>query len=233
MILIPALVSDVFSLFAHSALCLNFVEQTYASKVWRKKITNWWPRPSFRTREKVKIYGFIVPKTCIIKTSKWKCIPFFQLQFPGLDDHDEQNKPIIKEETRNQKQNRPQVHLHFTIQNYLIIFTFHQDFLVKYLGKRDARGIWGIKHTRRPVDDLVGLAWGLGPGAPLPYLELSVSHKGVMVTPHKNNTCNTKDCGMYPIDTISYGVQDLVYTRVFAMVIVKVNMKLGLPYCLY
>ena len=71
----------------------------------------------------------------------------------------------------------------------------------------------GIKYTRRPVDDLVGLARGLGPGAPLPYLELSVSHKGVMVTPHKNNTCNTKDCGMYPIDTISYRVQDHVYTR--------------------
>ena len=28
--------------------------------------------------------------------------------------------------------------------------------------------------------------------------------------------------GLYPIDTISYGVQDLVYTRVFAMIVVKV-----------
>jgi hypothetical protein len=72
---------------------------------------------------------------------------------------------------------------------------------------------------------MVGLARGLGPGAPLPYLQLSVSHKGVMVTANKNNTCNTMDCGMYQIDTISYGVQDLVYTRVFAMIIFKVKSK--------
>ena len=96
---------------------------------------------------------------------------------------------------------------------------------MKYLGKKDARGLWGIKHTRKPVDDMVGLARGLGPGAPLPYLQLSVSHRGVLVTPHKNNTCHTMDCGLYPIDTISYGVQDLVYTRVFAMIIVKVSLK--------
>ena len=33
-----------------------------------------------------------------------------------------------------------------------------QEFVVKYLGKREARGLWGIKHTRKPVDDMVGLA---------------------------------------------------------------------------
>ena len=93
--------------------------------------------------------------------------------------------------------------------------------MVKYLGMKPARGLWGIKHTRKPVDDLVGLARGLGPGAPLPYLQLSVSHRGVVLTQHKTNTCPTQDCGLYPIDTISYGVQDLVYTRVFAMIVVK------------
>eukprot|EP00090_Calanus_glacialis_P029977 TRINITY_DN4817_c0_g1_i1.p1 TRINITY_DN4817_c0_g1~~TRINITY_DN4817_c0_g1_i1.p1 ORF type:complete len:221 (+),score=67.34 TRINITY_DN4817_c0_g1_i1:77-739(+) len=123
----------------------------------------------------------------------------------SLDDLDDQNNTALKEE---QKANQNPSNL-------------PQDFLVKYLGKKDARGLWGIKHTRKPVDDMVGLARGLGPGAPLPYLQLSVSHRGVLVTPHKNNTCNTMDCGMYPIDTISYGVQDLVYTRVFAMIIVK------------
>ena len=30
-----------------------------------------------------------------------------------------------------------------------------QSFQVKYLGKREARGLWGIKHTRKPVDDMV------------------------------------------------------------------------------
>ena len=100
--------------------------------------------------------------------------------------------------------------------------SFSQDFSVKYLGSKPARGLWGIKHTRKPVDDLVGLARGLGPGVPLPYLQLSVSHRGVLVSPHPANTCLTQDCGLYPIDTISYGVQDLVYTRVFAMIVVKV-----------
>jgi hypothetical protein len=28
---------------------------------------------------------------------------------------------------------------------------------------------------------------------------------------------------VFPIDTISYGVQELVYTRVFAMIIVRVS----------
>lgn len=29
------------------------------------------------------------------------------------------------------------------------------DFQVKYLGSEHAKGLWGIKHTRRPVDHLV------------------------------------------------------------------------------
>ena len=40
---------------------------------------------------------------------------------------------------------------------YCIKFSF-QEFVVKYLGKKEARGLWGIKHTRKPVDDMVGLA---------------------------------------------------------------------------
>lgn len=96
-----------------------------------------------------------------------------------------------------------------------------QDFSVKYLGMKPARGLWGIKHTRKPVDDLVGLARGLGPGAPLPFLQLTVSARGVVLSADKANTCPTPDTGLYPIDTISYGVQDLVYTRVFAMIVVR------------
>ena len=86
---------------------------------------------------------------------------------------------------------------------------------------KPARGLWGIKHTRKPVDDLVGLARGLGPGAPLPFLQLTVSARGVVLSADKANTCPAPDTGLYPIDTISYGVQDLVYTRVFAMIVVR------------
>jgi len=88
-----------------------------------------------------------------------------------------------------------------------------QEFVVKYLGKKEARGLWGIKHTRKPVDDMVGLARGLQPGTPLPYLQLSVSERGVQVGAHKRNVNPSFEPGLHPIDTISYGVQDLVYTR--------------------
>ena len=40
----------------------------------------------------------------------------------------------------------------------IITIIMMQDFVVKYLGKKEARGLWGIKHTRKPVDDMVGLA---------------------------------------------------------------------------
>lgn len=99
--------------------------------------------------------------------------------------------------------------------------TLPQEFVVKYLGKKEARGLWGIKHTRKPVDDMVGLARGLQPGTPLPYLQLSVSERGVQVGAHKRNVNPSFEPGLHPIDTISYGVQDLVYTRVFAMIVVK------------
>ena len=72
-----------------------------------------------------------------------------------------------------------------------LFFLIHdQDFTVKYLGMKPAKGLWGIKHTRKPVDDLVGLARGLGAGAPLPYLQLSVSHRGVVLTQHKVKMLN-------------------------------------------
>ena len=31
-------------------------------------------------------------------------------------------------------------------------------FLVKSLGKAEAKGLWGIKHTRKPVDEMVTAA---------------------------------------------------------------------------
>ncbi|KAI9588128.1 uncharacterized protein LOC119631609 [Glossina fuscipes] len=92
-------------------------------------------------------------------------------------------------------------------------------FKVKYIGSEVARGLWGIKYTRRPVDIMVGAAKNLPPNKTLPICELKVSVDGVnleIISPKASiNHWN------YPIDTISYGVQDLVYTRVFAMILVK------------
>lgn len=94
-----------------------------------------------------------------------------------------------------------------------------QSFKVKYLGHRDAGGLWGIKHTRRPVDDMVNAAKNMKAGTVLPVVNLIVSKQGVSIAQaHKKVEQILK---FYPIDTISYGVQDVVYTRVFAMIVVR------------
>lgn len=82
-----------------------------------------------------------------------------------------------------------------------------------------ARGLWGIKYTRRPVDIMVGAAKNLPSNKTLPQCDLKVSTDGVSIEiiQPKASINNWS----YPIDTISYGVQDLVYTRVFAMIVVK------------
>lgn len=93
------------------------------------------------------------------------------------------------------------------------------EFKVKYVGCEVSRGLWGIKYTRRPVDIMVGVAKNLPPNKVLPHCNLKVSTSGVnvdIIAPKASiNNWN------YPIDTISYGVQDLVYTRIFAMIVVK------------
>lgn len=88
-------------------------------------------------------------------------------------------------------------------------------FVVKYLGNRDSRGLWGIKHTRKPVDVMVTHA--KEPGVTLPLLRLTILKEGIKIEDALAGGCEQ----FYPIETISYGVQDLVYTRVFAMIIVR------------
>lgn len=94
-----------------------------------------------------------------------------------------------------------------------------QSFQVKYLGQRDARGLWGIKHTRRPVDDMVAAAKNLKAGTVLPMVKLLVSKEGVSIVQLQKKAEDVLK--FHPIDTVSYGVQDLVYTRVFSMIIVR------------
>lgn len=96
---------------------------------------------------------------------------------------------------------------------------------MKYLGSENARGLWGIKHTRRPVDHLVTIAKTLPPNKFLPLCNLTVSLDGVNI----ESTSGSNKKWEYTIDTISYGVQDLVYTRVFAMIVVKENYNIKDP----
>lgn len=66
---------------------------------------------------------------------------------------------------------------------------------------------------------MVAIAKNLPPNKTLPHCELKVSTDGVSIEIITPKTINNS--WSYPIDTISYGVQDLVYTRVFAMIVVK------------
>ncbi|KAJ1519438.1 hypothetical protein ONE63_004730 [Megalurothrips usitatus] len=94
-----------------------------------------------------------------------------------------------------------------------------QSFAVKCLGWRESRGLWGVKHTRAPVDAMVAAARSLPPGQSLARATLEVSSSGVRV-----------DGDLLPIDCISYGVQDLVYTRVFCCVLVSRPDAAGPPF---
>ncbi|XP_076628198.1 uncharacterized protein LOC143345180 [Colletes latitarsis] len=96
-----------------------------------------------------------------------------------------------------------------------------QVFQVKYLGSHDARGLWGIKHTRRPVDNMVAAAKALPTNTMLPLIKLIVSQEGVALLPLEKRKQDPHFAKMYAIETISYGVQDLVYTRVFSMIVVR------------
>lgn len=94
----------------------------------------------------------------------------------------------------------------------LVMEQLPQVFSVKYLGHAESRGLWGIKNTRRPVDALVAIA--KQPETILPLMKLTINQDGCTLT----SVNRTKH---HPIDTISYGVQDLLYTRVFSMIIVR------------
>lgn len=87
-----------------------------------------------------------------------------------------------------------------------------QTFNVKYLGHREAKGLWGIKHTRKPVESMISHA--KQPGTVLPSMKLQVTKEGCVFS-------SGSTYKLYPICMISYGVQDLVYTRVFSMIIVR------------
>ena len=57
---------------------------------------------------------------------------------------------------------------------------------------------------------------------PLPLLRLQVTDKGVGVASSSSSAAGRDFAsGPFPIETVSYGVQDIVYQRVFAMIVVK------------
>lgn len=89
------------------------------------------------------------------------------------------------------------------------------------LGHCPAKGLWGIKNTRGPVDAMVKVAKNLSPGEILPLVKVQISTKGITLT--QQNSKGIKTESEFSIETISYGVQDLIYTRVFSMIVVYEN----------
>lgn len=69
------------------------------------------------------------------------------------------------------------------------------------------------------------MAKNLPPNKTLPFCSLIVKADGVhidtMPTTSTSSASSSISAMHWPIDQISYGVQDLVYTRVFAMIVVK------------
>ncbi|XP_066155630.1 uncharacterized protein [Euwallacea fornicatus] len=91
-------------------------------------------------------------------------------------------------------------------------------FTVKYLGNYPAKGLWGIKFTRKPVDYLVDQAKNLHPEIILPIVNISITEDGFTFTEVMGKVPGPSR--KFSVEIISYGVQDLVYTRVFSMIIV-------------
>lgn len=131
-------------------------------------------------------------------------------------------------------------------------------FVVKYLGVQDATGLWGLKHTRRAVDDLVAAAKsGKLTSAHMPMVKLEVSEKGVTLielgagaagvprgsannnrlkpSPYPtsvgvNGVGGAPVSSVYPIECISYGVQDVSYSKVVAMIVVRESASASLQH---
>lgn len=100
---------------------------------------------------------------------------------------------------------------------------------MKYLGFRTTSQLWGIKYTRDPVDEMVGQAklQLSSDSKPLPLLKLQVTNTGIHVSPMPQNQNPSCPNGRFAIESISYGVQDIKYTRVFAMIVVQDKKKVA------
>lgn len=88
--------------------------------------------------------------------------------------------------------------------------------VTRYLGSRPTTGFWGLRHTRSPVDELVEAA--RKPHNPSQLVRLSVSPRGISIN-EIGITVNEEK--LYPIECISYGVQDVSYAKIVAIIIVS------------
>lgn len=99
-----------------------------------------------------------------------------------------------------------------------------QRFVCKYAGSKPCTGLWGVRHTRAPVDQLVTELRGLPEGDDLPLVNVKISAEGLKATLHVHSRSSSRrlpDAGLLPLQFISYAVQDPRYTRVFVFILVR------------
>lgn len=100
----------------------------------------------------------------------------------------------------------------FTMDEDIRYQRLPQSFSVRELGFTEARGLWGIKHTRKPVDLMVAKA--KNSSTPLsPQVELRITEDGCEIIGNKNKK-------MFPIHTVSYGVQvNIIYLNLIIIIL--------------
>ncbi|CAH1773172.1 unnamed protein product [Owenia fusiformis] len=101
------------------------------------------------------------------------------------------------------------------------IDTLPQVYVAKYLGFRSCKGLWGVRHTRKPVEELVESVGKIKRGDELALVHIEISKTGINLKTHPSNKNTKFEPGFIPIEYISYGVQDVKFSRVFAFIVVR------------
>lgn len=132
---------------------------------------------------------------------------------------------FLKRLTSKEDKSKPKLTKLDKLLKEVTVENLPQVFIVKYMGVKKCGGLWGIQNIRGPLEELVGeiqQKTKRGEWGDLPLLILHVSPKGIHVREHKANKSSNKPArGLVPIEFISYGVQDIKYTRVFSFILVR------------
>ena len=105
-----------------------------------------------------------------------------------------------------------------------------QYFLVKYLGRTKCTQIWGSTAVRAPIDEMVNSARQLSSVNEMPTLEACVNMRGLTLThryspaqdKHSNNhNFEPYQCGLIPLEYISYVMHDTKYSKISACIILR------------
>jgi len=96
-----------------------------------------------------------------------------------------------------------------------------RGFVVKYMGSRPCKGLWGSKHTRPVIEAVLDSVNKMPVEGDLPLVNLDVYYEGLAMRPHSKNKIKCFRPVQIPIQFISYGLQDKEYSRIFCFIMVK------------